>query len=131
MNKKILIGVAVALVIIAAAILSFKSPKNQKTGENGQPANNEVAQAELDKSMASTIESLKSTCADFLKGDLSGDPESDCPGFDKSVNRSLCLYCYATRDQNSSMCGQINNDVALRSLCQKATGIPIDNLTSQ
>lgn len=112
------------MIIIGIAIIASRTPKS----ENGQPINENVSQADLDKSMDSAIEGLKATCADFLKGDLSGDPKTDCPGFDQSINVSLCYYCYATRDMNGSLCGQINNDVALRSLCQKANGLPVDNL---
>ncbi len=134
MSKKILIGV-IATVVIAAviiAILFIKSGlKKQGTNESAQQNNEEVARADLDKSIDSTIEKLKTTCADFLKGDLSGDPDSDCPGFDKPINRSLCLYCYATKNQSPSLCGEINNDPALRAICQKATGAPIDDLKNQ
>jgi len=131
MNKKIIIGVVVVLIIIVIAVIASRTPRSEKIGEDGQPIEENVSQAELDKSMDSTIESLKSTCTVFLTGDLSGDPKNDCPGFDQSMNVSLCYYCYAVKDMNGSLCGEINNDVALRSLCQKVNGLPIDNLNSQ
>lgn len=131
MNKKIIVGVVVVLIIIAIAIVASRTPKSEKIGENGLPIKENVSQSDLDKSMDSTIENLKSTCAVFLTGDLSGDPKTDCPGFDQSMNVSLCYYCYAVKDMNGSLCGQINNDVALRSLCQRVNGLPIDNLNSQ
>ncbi|MCX6764588.1 MAG: hypothetical protein NTU58_02670 [Candidatus Nealsonbacteria bacterium] len=135
MNKKILIGiiavVIVAVVIIAVIITtSFLKPssKKQETNEPVQQKNEEIDSAALDESIKSTIESLKLTCADFLKGDLSGNPDSDCPGFDKSINKSLCLYCYAVKNQTPDLCGKIDNESALRTICQRATGTPIDEI---
>lgn len=134
MSKKILIGAIIILIVAAIVIaVSFLRPssKEQGTNEAGQQGNGEADQAALDKSIESMVEKLKTTCAEFLVGDLSGDPDSDCPGFDKSINRSLCLYCYAVKNQNPNLCAQINNDPALRAICQKALGVPIDNVVNQ
>lgn len=131
MNKKILIGIIVGAVIIAViSVISFSKSKQGTNGSN-QQGNEDVTKDELDESIKASIEGLKSTCDDFLKGDLSGDPKSDCPGFDKSINQSLCLYCYAVKNQAPELCGQINNEPGLRTICQGALGIPIDNLTNQ
>lgn len=131
MAKKILIAVAailiIAIVIFAVSLYKPNSGKNETSGPNQQKSN-DAAKADLNKSIDAMAESLKATCADFLKGDLSGDPNSDCPGFDKSIDQSLCFYCYAIKNQNSDLCGKINNEIALRSICQKVTGLPIDNL---
>jgi hypothetical protein len=134
MNKKILIGiiaVVIVVVIIAVIIMIYflkPSPKKQEIKEPVQQKNEEIDLTALDESIKSTIESLKLTCADFLKGDLSGDPDSDCPGFDKSINKSLCLYCYAVKNQTPDLCKKIDNESALRAVCQRATGTPIDEI---
>jgi len=133
MPKKILIGVVAVLVIVAiAVVVSFLNPGSKNQGENAPvlQKGDEGDPVALDKSITEMVEKLKTTCADFLKGDLSGDPKSDCPGFDKQINRSLCLYCYATKNQDPSLCGEINNDPALRAICQKALGVPIDNVVT-
>lgn len=128
MTKKILTWAIAAIAVVAVIILIVNAKPTVKD-ESGKPKNDEKAQENLDKSLDSTIESLKTTCATFLTGELNGDPDFDCPGFSESLNTSLCYYCYAVKNQDGSLCGKINNDVALRSTCQKALGLPIDNLS--
>lgn len=131
MSKKILIGIIAVLIIIAVIVGIYfltSNPKKEETNESAQPETGEITPVAMDESVKSMIEDLKVTCADFLKGDLSGDPDLDCPGFEKSINRSLCLYCYATKNQDPSLCGKINNEPALRAICQRATGTPINEI---
>ena len=133
MNKKILIGI-IAVVIMAVIIMVYflkPSFKKQEINESVQQKNKEITLTDLDESIKSTIENLKSTCADFLKGELSGDPDSDCPGFDRPINKNLCFYCYAIKNQTPDLCGKIDNESALRTICRRATGTPINEIISQ
>jgi len=134
MNKKILIGIIAILIITAVIIAIYFSrsdSKKQETDEPVQQENEEMTLTDLDELVESTIESLKSTCADFLKGDLSGDPDSDCPGFENPVNKNLCYYCFTVKNQTPALCEKIDNESALRSICQRATGTPIDEIIDQ
>lgn len=135
MNKKILIIIiAIVIVIIAVvAISSFSKPdlKGEETNEPIPQRNEEVTSDDLEELMESTIKDLESTCADFLKGDLSGDPNFDCPGFDNPINRDLCFYCYAVKNQTVELCGKITNEPAFKILCQRATGASVDEIINQ
>jgi len=140
MNKKILIGIIIAVIIAVIAMVYFlnSGSKEQEINEPvpqiNEPVpqkNEEITLTDLDELIKSKIESLKLTCADFLKGDLSGNPDFDCPGFDKSINKNLCLYCYATKNQIPDLCEKIDNESALKGICQRATGIPINEIINQ
>jgi uncharacterized protein (UPF0305 family) len=126
MNKKTLIVIVVVLLaLVAMLIFYFKptAPKQEVNNNNNvQQEVKEVTQEDLDKTMTTSIESLKTTCVDFLKGELSGNPNSDCPGFDEYINRDLCFYCYATQKQDQNLCEKIKFSMAFKVMCQKVTG---------
>lgn len=135
MNKKILI-LAVAMVIVIAAVsaIYFSSKPDLKEEEKSEPVlqeNEEVTLSDLEESINSMIQDLESTCADFLKGDLSGDPGFDCPGFDNPINRDLCFYCYAVKNQAAGLCDKIINEPGLKIICQRATGASVDEIINQ
>ena len=127
MNKKILIA-AIAIVIIAIIAFAFLKTdfKQEETEEASQQKKEEEPFSALDESVRSMIEELKPTCFDFLRGDLSGDPNFDCPGFDNPINKNLCFYCYAVKNENSELCEKIENDYAFKVICQRATGVSIE-----
>jgi hypothetical protein len=131
MSQKILIGIIAILIIIAVIIVVSFSKSNQKkqeTNESVQQKAKEITPATVDESIKSLIEKFKLTCADFLAGDLSGDPDVDCPGFENPVNKNLCYYCFATKNQSSVLCGKIDNDSGFKIVCQRATGSSIDEI---
>jgi uncharacterized protein (UPF0305 family) len=140
MNKKILIGIMVVVIVAVIFGIYFFlfNPKKQETNEPVPQINESVAQknkestlTDLDESTKAMVESLKLTCADFLKGDLSGNPASDCPGFSKQINKDLCFYCYAVKNQNSELCARIDDESALSSLCKIANGTPFEDIIKQ
>lgn len=126
MNKKTLIGGAVALLVLVAILVFYFKPTSPKqevnNNNNAQQEVKEVTQEDLDTSIMASIESLKKTCDDFLKGELSGNPDSDCPGFDELINKDLCFYCYSTKNQDQKSCDKIKFNMAFKTLCQKAIG---------
>ena len=141
MAQKKLIGIIVIFVIIAVIVIissSKSNPKKEETNESIQEKNNEITPpakeitpADLDESIKSMIEKFKPTCADFLAGDLSGDPDADCSGFENPINKNLCYYCFATKNQKSALCGKIDKDSGFKIVCQRATGSSIDEIINQ
>ena len=105
--------------------------REQKINESVPQEKKEVSPTDLEELIKSTIEDLELTCADFLKGDLSGDPDLDCPGFDNPINKDLCFYCYAVKNQTTELCEKIINEPALKIVCQRATGVSIDEIINQ
>lgn len=130
MNKKILILIIVAVVIAIIVAFSFLKPgsEEQETKDLVPEEKKEVTMSELEESIKSTIQELGLTCADFLKGDLSGNPSSDCPGFSKQINRDLCYYCYGIKNQDIELCGRIDDESALSPLCKIANGAPVEEM---
>jgi hypothetical protein len=120
MSKKI-IGIIAILLVIGIAVIVFVSKSNpgqkKPNNQNGEPAE-EVTQESLDASIASTIEKLKSTCSDFLAGDI--NDASNCPALDNPMYQNICHYCFAVKNQDSSLCVKIS-DPAFYAVCQKAT----------
>jgi len=134
MSQKILIGIITILIIIAVIIMISFSKSNQKkqeTNESVQQKTNEITPATVDESIKSLIEKFKLTCVDFLAGDLSGNPDADCPGFENPVNKNLCYYCFATKNQSAALCGKIDADSGFKVVCQRATGSSIDEIMNQ
>jgi len=130
MSKKILIGTIAIFAIIAVIVVTSSSksnPKKEETNEPVQPKTEEITPATLDESIKSLIEKFKPTCTDFLAGDLSGDPDADCPGFENPVIKDQCYYCFAAKNQNSALCGKID-DLGFKTVCQRATGSSIDEI---
>jgi|WetSurMetagenome_2_1015567.scaffolds.fasta_scaffold1004202_1 hypothetical protein len=120
MLKKIILGI-VAIIVIVVAVMVLKSNKSQQGTNNEEQStttNQEVTQESLDASIASTIEKLKTTCADFLAGDI--NDESNCPALDNLTYQNICHYCFAVKNQNPSLCERIS-DSAFYVICQKAT----------
>jgi hypothetical protein len=123
MSKKSLIGIITIVALIAIIIFVLVSKTNEGGNNNEENQTNgnqeeEVTQESLDASITSTIEQLKSTCSDFLAGDISD--ESICPAFDSAINQNICHYCFAVKNQNPSLCNKIS-DSAFNLICQKAT----------
>lgn len=134
MSKKTLIGIIAIVAIIAViVVISFSkyNPKNQETSQSVQQKKEEITPATVDESIKSLIEKFKVTCAGFLTGDLQGDPDADCPGFENPVNKNLCYYCYAAKNQNPALCGKIDADSGFKPVCQRATGSSIDEIINQ
>jgi len=134
MSKKTLIGIIAIFVIIAVIVVTSSSksnPKKEETNEPVQPKTEEITPVTLDESIKSLIEKFKLTCADFLAGDLSGDPDADCPGFENPVVKNQCYYCFATKNQNPALCGKIDDDSGFKIVCQRATGSSIDEIINQ
>lgn len=134
MSKKILIGILIIIMVIVVISFSKYNPKKQETNESVQQKNKEITPAtpaSVDESIKSLIEKFKLTCADFLTGDLSGNPDADCPGFENPVNKNLCYYCYATKNQSAALCGKIDEDSGFKIVCQRATGSSIDEILNQ
>lgn len=134
MSQKTLIGIIAIVIIIAViVVISFSkfSPKQQETKESVQPETKEITLEDLDESMKSMIEKLEPTCVDFLAGELSGDADLDCPGFDNPVNKNLCFYCFAAKNQNPTLCEKIDDDSGFKIVCQRATGSSIEEIIAQ
>lgn len=134
MSQKILTGIITILIIIAVIVVissSKSNPNKEETEESVQQKTKEITPASLDESIQSLIEKFKLTCVDFLAGDLSGDPDADCPGFENPVNKNLCYYCFATKNQNPALCGKIDDDSGFKIVCQRATGSSIDEIINQ
>jgi len=134
MSQKKIIGIIVVLIIAAVVVNIFSSksnPKKQETNEPVQQETEEITPESLDESMKSLIEKFKITCADFLAGDLSGDPDADCPGFENPLIKNQCYYCFATKNQNPGLCGKIDDDSGFKIVCQRATGSSIDEIINQ
>jgi hypothetical protein len=113
-------------------ISSFKSnPKKEETNESVQQKTEEITPATVDESIKSLIEKFKLTCADFLAGDLQGDADADCPGFENPFIKNQCYYCFATKNQNPALCGKIDDDSGFKVVCQRATGSSIDEIINQ
>jgi hypothetical protein len=123
MSKKSLIGIIaiIALIVIIAVVLVSKPDENNNNNNEQNQTNGnqeEVTQESLDASIASTIEKLKTTCSDFLAGDISD--ASICPAFDSAMNQNICHYCFAVKNNDPSLCNKIS-DSAFNLICQKAT----------
>jgi|GEM_PF-5489680 len=133
MNKKILtLIIAVVIIAVILVISFFKfNPEKKEINEPVSQENKEAEPADLDESIKSAIEDLESVCADFLKGDLSGNPNFDCPEFDKPINQDLCFYCYAVKNQRAELCESIINEPGFKIICQRATGASIEEIISQ
>ena len=133
MSQKILIGIIAILIIIAViVVISFSksNPEKKETSESAQKKATEITPATLDESIKSLIEKFKLTCADFLAGDLRGDADADCPGFENPFIKDQCYYCFATKNQNPALCGKIN-DPGFKIVCQRATGSSFDEIINQ
>ena len=131
MSKNTLIGIIVIIIAIIVVVSFSKSKPKEETQGSVQQEKEEITPATLDESMKSTIEKLKPTCSDFLVGDLSGDPYADCPGFENPINKNLCFYCYATKNQNPTLCETIDNDSGFKIVCQRATGSSVDEILNK
>ena len=134
MSKKLVMGIIVALIIIVVIIgivLLIVGPKNQGTNGTTPQSTANGTQAELDAAIKAEIETLKPTCTAFLAGDLSGKPDTDCPGFDKQINKDLCYYCYAVKNQDIKLCDKVNPDSGLRVVCQGANGSSTDKILNK
>ena len=135
MEQKKLIGIMAILIIIAVIVavsLSNKSkPEQEETKESGQEVKKEATPESVDELMKSLIEEFKTTCATFLAGELSGDPDADCPGFENPLIKNQCYYCFATKNQNPALCGKIDDDPGFKAVCQRATGSSIDEIINQ
>ena len=133
MSQKTLIGIIAIVIIIAVIVAIYFSKfgsKQQETQESVQPEK-EITLEDLDESIKSIIEEFKPTCIDFLAGELSGDPNADCPGFDNPINKNLCFYCFATKNQNPTLCEKIDADSGFKIVCQRATGSSIEEIIAQ
>ena len=137
MSQKTLIGIIATLIIIAVIVVvssSKSNPKKQETSESVQNENNEIPPVTLDESIKALddlIEKLKLDCVGFLVGDLSGDPDADCPGFENPVNKNKCYYCFATKNQNPGLCGKIDDNSGFKIVCKRATGSSVDEIMNQ
>jgi len=134
MSQKILVGIIAILIITAVIVVvsfSKSNPKKEETNEPATQKNNEITPATVDESIKSLIEKFKLTCIDFLAGDLRGDADVDCPGFENPVNKNLCYYCFATKNQTPVLCGKIDDDSGFKVICQRATGSSIDEIINQ
>lgn len=128
MSKKTLMIVVVATVIVAAgAAVYFLAFKNQKQ-EAPQEETVQNTTTTLDAAIRATIENLKPTCATFLAGELSGTPASDCPGFSNPINKNLCFYCYAAKNQDKSLCAPIDADSGFKTVCLGVTGSTLEEI---
>jgi hypothetical protein len=128
MSKKSLMGIIAAIAIIAVILVLFLSKLNhEQSAENNQEEQEPVVTKEsLDESMKSTIEELKPTCEAFLAGDINGI--DSCSEFDKEANRGLCYYCFAVKNQDSSLCEKIIQTSPFKMICKRATGSTIDDI---
>ena len=133
MSKKISIGIIAILIIIAVIVVIFISKSNikkQELNQSGQQEN-EAALVAADESIKLMIENLKVTCVDFLVEDLSGDIDANCSRLEEPINKNLCFYCFATKNQTPNLCEKVDSDSALKIICQRATGTVIDEIINQ
>src|SRR3989338_898021 len=123
MKKELLSGLIIGLIIVGGivGIGYYKYSASQKVVNDYakmlEGMTDEQRQVWLNQQMELMKNNVKSTCDTVIAGKTT---ENDCAKLISSY-KDVCYYCFATKNQNQSICGLIS-DSGLKESCKKDSG---------